>query len=102
MGVLSYEERLINLKLINLERRCEKGDMIQKYKIQNQKDQISWFAEHITRESRIKNIPQLTREIKPVYGLASKILHQSCRQSMEQTIRRDNHGKQHKQLKEPA
>ena len=39
--------------------------MIQIYKIQNQIDQISWFAEPTTRESRIKNRPQLTKEIKP-------------------------------------
>ena len=35
------------------------------HKIQNQIDQISWFAEPTTRESGIKKRPQLTKEIKP-------------------------------------
>ena len=53
---LSYEERLLNLGLTILERRCYRADMIQILKIQNSNDQISWFANSITMKARKKNI----------------------------------------------
>ena len=55
---LSYEERLFNLRHTILERRRERDDIIQMYKIQYQKDQIFSFAELTTRESRIGNRSQ--------------------------------------------
>ena len=39
--------------------------MIQMYKIQNHTDHISWFVEPTIRETRIKDRPNLAREIKP-------------------------------------
>ena len=41
---LTYEERLFNYGLTTLERRRKREDMIQMCKIQNDRDQISWFA----------------------------------------------------------
>ena len=54
---LGYEERIFNLGLTTLDRRRERSHTIQIYKIQNQIDQISWFAKPTTKESSIKNMP---------------------------------------------
>ena len=49
---LSYPERLYNLGLTILERRRERGDMIEHYKIQTGYDEIHWSATPNTREAR--------------------------------------------------
>ena len=87
---LSYEERLFYLRLTTLKRRRE-GDMIQMHKIQNQIDQISWFAEPTTRESTIKNKPQLIKEIKPIMSqrenfFTKRAANQSNKLSKEKTM----------------
>ena len=61
---LSYPERLHNLGLTTLERRRERGDMIQQYKIQAGIDEISWFATPTTREARSGHRAQLQREVR--------------------------------------
>ena len=65
MEGLTYEERLLNLGLTTLERRRERGDMIQMYKIQSGRDHISWLANPSTRATRNKDRTQLTKEIRP-------------------------------------
>ena len=61
---LSYPMRLHNLGITTLERRRERGDMIQQYKIQAGIDEISWFATPTTREGRSGHRAQLQREVR--------------------------------------
>ena len=61
---LCYPERLHNQGLSTLERRRERGDMIQQYKIQAGIDEISWFATPTTREGRSGHRAQLQREVR--------------------------------------
>ena len=49
---LSYRERLHNLGLTTLERRRERGDLIQLYKIMAEIDKVTWYTHPIIKAAR--------------------------------------------------
>ena len=81
--------RLHNLKLAILERRRDKDDMVQQYKVQAGIDEIHWSATPTTREKQ---------EVDIEHNAEIQLLYQSSSEQMEQTNRLDSYCTINKQL----
>ena len=86
-SAVPYEQRWVNLCLASLTDRRLRGDLIQKYKLENSLDLVNWHHPHthLNDKDRREN-PIQTRKCQKLPTM-SHVFQQSSRQCMDQSCR---------------